>query len=293
MPPRVNLLQPIAEVIPEKPIGTDDAFRQPSLPVGPKYLHHLFRRLIGRLEPQERLDLKAWASNQAEWSMCTACSGTDAPVLVWQTLAEVLKADMGVKFAVHHLFSAEKHKGKQKFIAEMFPDLPVLVGNTSELRYPMVRNVLTGRPCKVPSAELIMAGFPCTDASTMNKDTGKLENKSCVLNSSLNTGSVFKDLLDYMDRHSERTVLGIFENVLALAWPPKQPKGSDVAIPSNLSVAVAMLSEMQDCVTKCWHLDPRMFGVPQSRPRVWVVSFKRRVLRSLEARRYYTHNIKQ
>ena len=276
----IRLEAPVPDIEPETPATPEHDGDEPPLPVGPDYLHRLIRRFLSKLEPQERHDLRSWAARQGMWTVGTACSGTDCPVLVWKAFADVLRADMGVTFCVSHQFSTEKSLPKQKFLKSMFPELPLLIANTSELKNQKAQNLMTGKPCVIPGVKHFVAGFPCTDASMLNAKARSNENNCCVMNGSLNTGSVFHDLVEHMKKHRHSFTFGMFENVLALAWPPKDRSGQALG-PSNMSVVSAMLSQFLDCYTKCWHLDPRMFGVPQSRSRVWMPSFKRDMLRDI------------
>ena len=65
------------------------------------------------------------------------------------------------------------------------------------------------------------------------------------------------------------------ENVASLAH---QPKGGG---PSNLDVVGSMLSEL-GLHLHVWQLSPRLFGVPQSRSRVWMTVFSRTALQKAE-----------
>lgn len=125
----------------------------------------------------------------------------------------------------------------------------------------------------VPVFEILVAGFPCTAASTLNPHSRSVANRTCVASGTLSTGSVFHALLEIMT--VARTDVAILENVpkLATAAPGQQF--------SNLDEVARLLRERCDMVLKCWLLDPRDFGGPQQRRRLWMVAVRRPVLRVL------------
>ena len=53
----------------------------------------------------------------------TACSGTDAPVLVVRAFAKALKKVCGVSLKVQHCFSCEKHQEKRVFLKRLFTNM--------------------------------------------------------------------------------------------------------------------------------------------------------------------------
>ena len=121
-----------------------------------------------------------------------------------------------------------------------------------------------------------LVGWPCTDVSNMSKYARTQTNRCCVASGGLRSGGVFKSVIDFCCNHgSEVDFLGN-ENVPALATPP--PDGG----PDNLTAAVWLLDTHADMYTKTWQLNPMMFGVPQSRDRLWFPSFRRKVLRDLK-----------
>ena len=89
-----------------------------ALPVGPDYLLHLHRRFFERMGPECRSSLKQYVQETlcGRWNAATACSGSDGPLLAWEALSQVLKADMDVTLSVSHAFSAEKEEPKRDFI---------------------------------------------------------------------------------------------------------------------------------------------------------------------------------
>ena len=111
--------------------------------------------------------------------------------------------------------------------------------------------------------DVLVAGFPCTSASILNKHSHSDANRSCVTRGDLATGGVFKGIAEYVRAHGRSLRCLLFENVLGLAR-----EGPDNE--SNLDAVVTMLSDL-GWVCQSWHLDPRDFGAATSRPRLWIV----------------------
>ena len=134
--------------------------------------------------------------------------------------------------------------------------------------FPKARDVVSGQLVGVGAADVLVAGFPCTDVSALNPRSRTKEHKTILQEGGRSTGSVFAAIVQFLRQNSGvRAVL--LENVLGLAAPPLES--------SNLAVALGKLSEA-GFVCKAWHLCPTMFGVPQQRSRVWIAGLRRQVL---------------
>jgi site-specific DNA-cytosine methylase len=227
----------------------------------------------------EREDLAAylrWEKGE-EIRVSTACSGTDVPLLVYAGLAEAARDILSVPLRIVHRFSCEKDTAKQRFLMQMYPMMPLLFSDASALGAESGHDELSQVKQAIPKdVNSFLVGWPCTDVSNMNKYARTQTNRCCVASGGLRTGGVFKSVIDFCCNHgSELDFLGN-ENVPALATPP--PEGG----PDNLTAAVWLLDTQADMYTKTWKLNPMMFGVPQSRDRLWFPSFRRKVLRDLE-----------
>lgn len=110
---------------------------------------------------------------------------------------------------------------------------------------------------------VLFAGFPCKAASSLNIHSGTSRNLQCVSTGDLSTGAVFQSIITFLQQHGKRCQMLVLENVLALA--KKGPSGK-----SNLDCVVDMLLRA-GWWAKAWHLDPRDWGTPASRPRVWII----------------------
>ena len=248
----------------------------PPLMPGAGYFSQLFARFLGRARPQEVLDLKVWLREKKVLNVATACSGTDVPLLVYRGFATAIKDKLGLKIHLNHRFSCEQHAGKQSFLLTMFPSTPLLFNDATKLGSRHCHDVISGSEKAVPKdCSAMVAGWPCTDVSTLNKSSSSADNKSCVMTGSLRTGGVFRGLLDFCKQHGKRLDFLGNENI------PKLARVSSESEPDNLTAAVWLLDTECDMWTKAWKLNPRLFGVPQDRDRCWFPSYRRRVLRGL------------
>jgi len=265
-------------VIPEVPQPCGEHRAAEPLDIGPGYLESLFARFFARLSLDEKADLQAWACNEAQQPLrlASVCSGTDCPVLVWEAFASSFKDAFKQEFKVEHVFSAEKMPRKQDFLLRMYPGMPILFADCLELSGDVAWDVKSERQVLVPEAGCLFGGFPCTDASRLCNSSSSVTNRSCIKDGSLRTGSVFKSIIRWVKRHGSETQFIVLENVQALVTPPRA--GGQVVGPDNLTVAVRMLSDEIGFFTKVFLLDPRLFGVPQSRSRLWLCAFRRSAL---------------
>ena len=264
-------LPEVAVVVPE-PVGPlDDA-----LPVGPLHLHHLVRRFLSRLSPDDRYGVAEYCKeNLPRLNVATACSGTDGPLLCWAAITEVLKADMGIDISLNHVFSCESMTAKQQFIQRCFPHLKVIYKDALQLPESSAQDVLSRNSSEASvDIDSFAAGFPCTDCSGLNGSAGTEENRSCVLDSGLRTGSVFHALRSFVmkcRRQSPKSMrLVAWENVPGLATPPVDKRTGEQTGPSNMVVVVHMMREAGYFIV-VFRMSPVHFGVPQNRPRLYVL----------------------
>jgi site-specific DNA-cytosine methylase len=176
---------------------------------------------------------------------------------------------MGVQLVVEHEFSAECSSEKRSFLRAMLPVSRLFVDVRDLAAAEASAETSTGAIQKeaVPEdTDILMAGFPCTSASGLNKYAGTDENRTCVESGTLSTGEIFRAILDYVASRGRHLRVLIFENVLALAR--KGPKGD-----SNLDAVFQALAAL-GWWAFCFHLDPRDFGTAASRPRLWIVCFR-------------------
>jgi hypothetical protein len=274
----------VSRVSPFRPATRGGRALDPALTPGPRYLQDLFRRFLARCDEQERADLRCWLRDRDSLAFATVCSGSESPVLVWRAFAETMEEELGVAVTVSHKYACERCDRKQAFIRTMFPETPLLFCDATTLAGGQAYEATTCRPQRVPEADLVFGGFPCTDASRLNRNGPTLQNRSCISPGSLRTGAVFGGIHKLAATPGRVRMALLLENVTALGDAPKGVAGRTTP-PDNLSMAVHLLGEEggSDMVVVPLELCPRLFGVPQSRARLWIPAFARRCCRGLYA----------
>ena len=221
--------------------------------------------------------LEAWLGSQAPpLTVCSMCSGSDMPIYCVQELLRSLGAP-----PMDHRFSCELSAQKRRALRVIWPSVGHLYRDVLQLSKPRVRNDITGTMEATRSGRLLYAGFPCTDASTLNPYAGTDKNKSCVEGASLHTGAVFQGILNFMaSPHGQELELIVLENVRNLDAVKVDPNSAD-GVTSNLRACIRKLHE-HDAFVMVFELDPRLFGTPQMRARLWMLAIPRRVLLRLQ-----------
>ena len=136
-------------------------------------------------------------------------------MLVWQGFAAAFRQHFHQEFKLEHAFSCEKAPRKQKFLLKMFPDMPRLFADCAELGGAMAWDVKTNSRQPVLAASSLFGGFPCTDASRLSHSSFSVENRSCIQNASLRTGSVFASIVRWAKLHGRSAAFIVLETVTA------------------------------------------------------------------------------
>ena len=132
------------------------------LAAGPNRVRSLCERFLRRTE--SRAVLEAWLGSQAPpLTVCSMCSESDMPVYCVQELLRSLGAP-----PMDHRFSCELSAQKRRAWRVIWPSVGHLYRDVLQLSKPRVRNDITGTMEATRSGGLLYAGFPCTDASTLN-----------------------------------------------------------------------------------------------------------------------------
>lgn len=217
----------------------------------------------------------------------TACSGTDVAVLVAKAFAKAWQRVFHTRLDVIHAFSCEKDEMKQRFLTTMFTDtfdfseMQMLLGDTSELTKKCdpdedaVYDLLHGtHRTGLPVVTDLMVGFPCQDVSKLNPAAD--DARWVVRDAGRRTGKVFEDIADYCntlmeDKKGKKIFTGLLlENVMGLTIPPKGVNADGEAWHSNLDYCELAMRKA-GIFLLAFILDPRMFGIPVSRHRVWMI----------------------
>lgn len=197
----------------------------------------------------------------------TMCSGSDSPILVARSICSAFNREMPNDqqcAEAQHLFSVEMNQKKQHFIRQMFPELPRLYENTASMADPLVFDLITQTFTQPPAVRFLIAGFPCTDVSRLN-NLAQL-NRGTVKQQDKRTGTCFRGIVNYCKLHSDTLEILILENVLGLAT---LGIGRDE---TDLQTCLNVLEHELNFSVVVWRLDPRIFGWPQSRPRLWFLA---------------------
>mmetsp|Transcript_20109 Transcript_20109/g.45100 ORF Transcript_20109/g.45100 Transcript_20109/m.45100 type:complete len:434 (-) Transcript_20109:266-1567(-) len=209
-----------------------------------------------RLTPATRAQLKANAQGGV-LRVGTLCSGTDSPIPVIEHLGKK------IGLTVEHVFSCEWAPKKQEWIRRNFEGLKYLFSDVKEVGFnENATDVLTGKQVKVPTVDLIIAGFVCKSVSTENNERDKYA--SCIDLATGQTGETFSGTAAYIKRHSPKLV--ICENVEGLA---KRIGGTE---PQVFSVMRAF--ENLGYASSWSICDSRHFQLPQRRRRCWMWASK-------------------
>jgi site-specific DNA-cytosine methylase len=254
---------------------------QPSVPAvaeagaGKAGMGPLAASFVGRLSDDEVAALAQYAK-RSSISHATICSGTDVTLHCHAALADAVAARTGARLRFEHQFACEIKPEKQRFLKAMHPSMQLLFEDSATLDSATSMDVITGKAQDVPSVRGIVAGFPCTDVSRLNKHSKSSSNKSCAARKSQRTGKVFDDIIRHMKVHHHDSEWCVLENVLALASGPRE-KGSPSG-PSNLAVCVYRLQMECDFAVAVFSLDPSMFGQLTSRQRVYLLCVKNVIL---------------
>ena len=109
----------------------------------------------------------------------TCCSGTDSPIVVFDSLRSVLRSDLDIDLCISHSFSSECNAKKQQYIRHCFPKLQHLFVDTRQLGQSHARNLVTNSDDQVPSADGLIGGFPRTASSKLNPHWHEEANRTC------------------------------------------------------------------------------------------------------------------
>ena len=226
----------------------------------------------------------------------TVCSGTDCPVLglhaISQAAGKILDPMFGnSNFEIDHRFSSEVDNAKREFI-EKIVNPPQSFKDVVDLAQSKARNwkVATseadmGSVVEVATVQWLVGGFPCKDVSPLNPC--KVQHMRNVFKLEGKTGGTFGKILRackrQQDEHPGSLWMILLENVKGLASPPKGKDGTPLSIEdSNLSATLLMLKVHLQHIGYAFALDPRLYGHPQSRPRLYMPSFHADFLKTLK-----------
>jgi site-specific DNA-cytosine methylase len=178
-------------------------------------------------------------------------------------------AMQGIDLKFRHVFSCECKKPLHEWIAGIFQECGVdsgcLFSRAEEMGQELAYCVKHGKKCRVPSANLVIAGTSCKDISRASSVYKGSDNLVMELETSVGgSAQTFKGLVAYLNNHVVSILL--FENVDSLDDAGDQ-------LVTNLDL---ILAELRNTGMSCqiFLTDAKLFGLPQQRRRYYIVGLK-------------------
>ena len=135
---------------------------------------------------------------------CSICSGSEVILFVLAAIASAFRA-RHITLIFKHLFSCEIVPAKQEWIMGAFEEGNVEEGclfeRAEDLGQEYAQCVKHGRKCRVPHADIVIAGTSCKDLSRANSTNFK--GKPCVLTQEFSPGGsaqTYRGLMLYLGR---------------------------------------------------------------------------------------------
>ena len=205
-------------------------------------------------------------------SIGSVCSGTDAPVLLYEAFDDALQEYLGNGFAtMGHGFSTEVNPKKRKFLLDMYEDrMHLLFHDACLLDQNTSYDDVSGKHQIVPRVSDLVGGFPCVDVSGLNAK--RKQAAATVKDGSMRTGRIFHAIMNYAkaaDSKEQYPGTIVLENVLGLC---SKPTGESDEL-SNFDFCVHYLEKIGYFVVS-FRLCARQFGFPVSRERVYMLAVR-------------------
>ena len=275
---------PIPEVQVHMPKVTSDK-RRAVLPAHDMRLPALFAAWAQSLTPDDVVLVNEFLRDGVgELNFGSMCSGSDIPALVVKAFADFCRDFWGAEPSFRHTFACEKDEQKRKFIAEVHAHVEHLFRDVHEMTQATAVDVKLDKAVPTPSSSVFAAGFPCQDCSALNPNASSDQNRSCIAQGSLRTGSVFHGIVTYLEgrmRSGDDPDIVLLENVASFKNRPNPRGKAAPRPPSNLQWAAHFLKDRCGRVLHAWQLSPDLFGVPQMRNRIWMTAVRASDLKDL------------
>ncbi|KZF20059.1 hypothetical protein L228DRAFT_233492 [Xylona heveae TC161] len=177
--------------------------------------------------------------------VATMCSGTESPLLALELVTESLK-NIGLRFQIDHLFSAEIVPFKQAYIERNFSP-PIIFRDIMEMVAEQEATTAYGAKVPIPGGvDLLVAGSSCVDYSTLNSNPngrGAEPGES-------------KDTLRAVVHYAKiwRPKLIVLENVISAPWSQMEKQFADAGYS-----------------TKYIKLDTKQYYIPHTRQRGYMI----------------------
>ncbi|CAE7240001.1 unnamed protein product [Symbiodinium sp. CCMP2592] len=239
----------------------------------------LFRLWSRRLLPEDVVYLKEMLleGKTLDGRYGSICSGMDIGATVMKQFWDWARYNWeldGMYF--QHKFACEKDAAKRNFLLQAHPEIQHMFKDAADMQHDTVFDTKYYTQIQMPLCTAITAGFPCQDCSVLNTSASSSDNRSCVATGRLRTGSVLHNIVQYLKTQGAAAPkVCMFENVVGLTRTHE--RGAN----NNLDHVGHLLDKETNRLLHVWELDPRMFGVPQSRKRLWMTAIPRKCFEGL------------
>ena len=230
-------------------------------------IEQVVRRLLQRVGDEEVIF--AWL-RQNPWAVGTMCSGTDASNLVFDALVSASATGAEQAWRVIHEFSCEKSARKRAFLRHLHKG--GAVRQYKDTKY-MVLGALADDDAAsflgqsvVPSTTAVLAGFPCTDISCLNKHARSGETLNCIADGTYRTGRCFEEICKYVESACGACDFVFLENVSALV---ARHKDTMTGKTTTMFEASVLRLEKAGFHVAAYMLQPWQMGWPVTRSRVY------------------------
>jgi len=241
--------------------------------VGPDFMGEVWAHLLCKIGAHNR-SLLCGMFDQHVFTIATACSGTEAPILTLAGLKPgMAKFGVGENIAFEQVFACESDRNKQPWILALHPSLTLLFNDICDLGNAQAHCVINDCLKDIPQAMLLVAGFSCKSVSMLNMVKHLF--KGAILDQTGETGITFAGLIAYILTHGPLMVL--LENVVGL-------KGA------NLKECVEILRRANYFVhvEEVQSLD---FYLPAFRARMWFLCIRQELVDASGLSNDYVHDI--
>ena len=192
----------------------------------------------------------------------TLCSGSEMYLTALPELQAVVRAAMGAEVVLRHAWSCEFVRWKREWIWKNFAPARIFVDAAHLCQDDGAHDDVSGCKQAVECCSVLIAGFSCKDASTLN--THHKERKDCIRSGEGTTGATFWHLRNIVKR--QQPLLVIMENV------PSLSSAADCG-QSNLDFVREAFAEIG--YKFVWRIfDATDVGAPARRRRLYMTAYK-------------------
>ncbi len=123
-------------------------------------LQNFFAHALASWPAEDLRRLLAYMSHKETASAGTWCSGTDSPILMLRAFtAAIASFQQSGTFSVRHAFSAERDPRKQRFLLDLYEDLPLLFDDALQLAQGQAHDVRSHDICFNIALSLLLLLF--------------------------------------------------------------------------------------------------------------------------------------